>query len=491
MAAFPPQLINGASIPSIQQLLLDMAQYVTTNITSTSVLSQQAILQAIQQTLFNIIDILNAYQLQNLAEQEYATLVNVTGIFQFLSAQDQALITARLNSVSSLINTIYPLPLILVANVNNLGNGQPALQGYDLTSYFVNFGGPNNPFIGEVPPVGLTSSNFISNAQNMANAWLDALNYLNTTTNQFQLTSYNPVDRMYNCSQDTFDLISNYNTSLPNLLLDNDLTSTQLTQVWNSVVALPSILRVLGLLYNNPSIAEYQTINALKYIIFNLIYLTNAVLASFTVPNNLPQPAAATIRMNESLMDFANRTIGDFSNWEIIAAANNLQPPYTGTIPAIGIATPGTNLFLPPYSSTVPISNYTEAYLGTDINIGLPGTTLSTWTGDFSLISGIDNYVGALVRRVLTPLGSLIYHNTYGSPLPQEVGAISTAAEAMLSAGYLKTALSQDPRTAQVNNISAYPIAFGEILLAAQVTPFGSNAAIPLNLVVVPETNQS
>ena len=132
MAAFPPQLFNGASLPSIQQLLLNMAEYVTANITSTSVINQQNVLQAIQQTLFNIIDILNAYQLQNLAEQEYSTLVNVTTILAFLSAQDQTLINARLASVLTLANTIYTLPLILPANVNNLTNGQPALQGYDL-----------------------------------------------------------------------------------------------------------------------------------------------------------------------------------------------------------------------------------------------------------------------------------------------------------------------------------------------------------------------
>jgi hypothetical protein len=487
MAAFPPQLFNGASLPSIQQLLLNMAEYVTANITSTSVINQQNVLQAIQQTLFNIIDILNAYQLQNLAEQEYSTLVNVTTILAFLSAQDQTLINARLASVLTLANTIYTLPLILPANVNNLTNGQPALQGYDLISYFVQFNA-------EVPPVGLTVDNFIANAQNMAIAWSDALNYLNMNPTPFQLTAYNPVDRMYNCSQDTSNLISNYNALppvLPNLSLYNNLTPTQLTQVWNSIVALPSILRVLGLLYNNPAIAEYQSINALKFTIYNLIYLTNAVLASFAVPNNLPQPAIATIRMNESLMDFANRTTGNFSNWGIIAAANNLRPPYTGIIPAPGIATPGTNLFLPPYSSTTPISNYTEAYLGTDIDIGFPGTTLTRWTGDFSLISGLNNYIGALVRRVLTPLGSLIYHNTYGSLLPQEVGNISTSAEAMLSAGYLKTALLQDPRTSQVNNITAFAPAFGEIVLQAQVTPYGANVSIPLNLVVVPEAPQS
>jgi hypothetical protein len=491
MSAFLSQQFSGASIFSVQQLLLTLAEYVTANINSTSIYSQENVLQAIQQTLFNILDILNAYQLQSLAAQEYSTLQNVNGIFQYLSAQDQILINARLISLNLLSTTIYPLPLILTANVNNLTNGQPALESYDLTSYMIQFGsGSTGGTLGEIPPTGLTVNNLISNAQDMANAWLAALNYLNTTTNRFYLTAYNPIDRMYNCSLDTFNLISNYNTDPVNLNLYPNLTATQLTQVWNSIVALPSILRVLGLLYNDPSQVQYQEINALKFTIFNLIYATNAVLSTFVIPNNLPQPITAKIQALESLMDFAARTTGNFENWTLIAAANNLQPPYTGTAPAPGIATPGTYLFLPPYSSSSPISSYSDAYLGTDIDIGLPGSTLTTWVGDFSLISGLNNYIGALARRILTPLGALIYHSSYGSQLPPEVGNIATASEAMLLANYLRIALLQDPRTQSVNSIQAfpYPAIFGAIVMNASVTPFGLSST-PFNLVLQPLSN--
>jgi hypothetical protein len=546
---FPIQPFIPASVPSMQGMLLSMAEYVSGTITTSSANNQEYILQAIQQTLMNALHIIDAYQIQSLMQQEYSLLINIIPILPNLSISDQNLINARIASFNLLTETIYatptgsPYPISFSLDLNQLNNGLPALPNIDLTSYFVTFNY-------EVPPVGLlsnyiinsvgldfggtfitlttplteipangtlvvditttantlfisnnstTSKLYLENVANfsvgstihifdftvysdaMVNAWLDALNYLSTSGTLQQLSAYGPTERMYYCSLDTSNFISNV-TFAPNLTSTADLT-----QLWNSLVALPTLLRVSSLLYNDPSSQLSQSINCIKYTIINLIIETNIVLASFTAPNNLQQPLTGILKVNESLMDFAARTTGNFSNWEAIATANNLTPPYVGIVSVPGIAIPGQKLFLPPFTINSPIANYNDAFLGTDINIGPPYSELLVWTGDFSLITGVDNYSEALARRVLTPVGSLIYHTSYGSLLPAQIGGISTFNEAILLSSYLKSALLSDTRTQTVNQITAYPVKFGQIVMTASVTPYGSASQVPFNLVIIPQ----
>src|SRR5579863_699549 len=258
------EIYNPGAIPSVQEMLISLSVYITNTITTSSVGNQQYILQAIQQTLFNAIQILDAYQIGNLMSQEYSLLSRISGNSLGISPSDLVLINNRLASMNALVQTIYPLSLSIPFNINNLTNGIPALPTYDLISYMVQF-----DF--ETPPVGLSLSNFQANSQSMATAWQDALNFLVTNGSAFQTTTYDAVDRMYNCSQDTTNLTNN-------ITLSSNLTNLQ--QIWNSIIALPSLLRVAGLLYNNPSEQSSQSINALKFLIYNLIYVTNSVLAT-------------------------------------------------------------------------------------------------------------------------------------------------------------------------------------------------------------------
>jgi hypothetical protein len=475
MLLFPIQQFIPASVPSMQGMLLSMAEYVSGTITTSSADNQQYIFKAIQQTLMSALHIIDAYQIQSLMQQEYSLLLNLVPILTNLSINDQNLINSRLASFNSLNETIYTLPTSVPLTINNLNSGQSALPDDDLLSYLVNF-----DF--EVPPVGLTLdlTNFLDNSDAMAAAWLDALTYLQMNGNVQQISAYGPTERMYYSCLDTSNFVSN-------MVFSNKLNSTQTMQMWNSLVALPTLLRVSSLLYNDPSSQLSQSINCIKFVISNLIIETNRVLSTFTVPNNLQKPQTAKLRVNESLLDFAARTTGDFSNWESVASANNLFPPYVGTVAAPGIAIPGQKLFLPPFSVNSPIANYDDAFLGTDIDIGPPYSNLEMWTGDFSLIRGINNYLGALARRVLTPVGSLIYHTSYGSLIPGEIGNVSTANEAMLLSSYLKSALLSDTRTQTVNQITAYPVNFGQIVMTAIVSPYGSADQVPFNLVIIPQ----
>lgn len=467
-------LFNVSAIPSFQQLLFDLASYVSINITPSSVSGQQAVLQAIQQTLTNALHLWDAYQIQSLLAQEY-TLLNIASTLN-ISPVDLQYIDARIASFKALYQSVYPLNVNVSYNINNLTNGAPALPAYDLLSYFVQFDS-------EILPLTLTTSNFQSTIQTMATAWQDAYIYLNQGNGTLnQQTSILSVNKMADCCLDIVNFVSN-------LTLDSSITN--LNQIWNSIVALPTMLRYFSLVYQDPSSQASQSINAIKFVMLNLLLETNATLAAFSTQNKIQTPTQATLRASETLMDFAARTTGDFSQWSVIAQANKLVPPYTGIIPAPGIAVPGTKLYLPPYSSnSIPVGEYENYYLGIDWDFGYPYTTLDTWNGDFSMVSGISNYTEALARRVLTPLGSLIYHTNYGSQLPAEIGNVQTAQEAALQLSYLKNALLSDPRTQSIARITAYPVKFGDIVLTSAVIPYGLNQLVPFNLLVVPVGSQ-
>ena len=477
MALYPVTTFSSGAVPSVEEALLDLAEYITTNITPASVSGQQQILVGIQQTLLNAIHLIDAYQIQLLMSQEYSLLSRIEEASLGLDSSDAVLVANRLASFNDLVNTIYPLSPWLTFNLNNLASGQSALPVYDLISYYMQFNF-------ETIPSGLTFSNFDTEATAMATAWGNVVTYLGNNGTSFQVTAYDPSDRMYLSSEDVATFVSN--VTFP--------TSTQMTlsQAWNLLVALPSLLRVASLLFWNPASAAQQAIIALKFLIFQLIYQTNTLLTSFNIPSNIQQPQSATLRAGESLLDFSARTTGTYSNWESIASANNLLPPYVGTSIAPNIAVPGDSLYLPPYPTVpLPLGDYAEGYLGTDINIGIPGANnneLTTWTGDFSLISGIPNLSSALYRRVLTPLGSLIYHTTYGSPIPAAAGNISTANEAGFLLADLRNTILSDPRVSAVNQITAYAGGYGSIILTALLTPFGINQIVPFNLVLVPQT---
>ena len=107
---FPIQQFIPASVPSIQGMLLSMAEYVSGTITTSSVDNQEYILQAIQQTLMSALHIIDAYQIQSLMAQEYSLLLNLIPTLTHLSNNDQVLINNRLASFKDLIDSIYLLP---------------------------------------------------------------------------------------------------------------------------------------------------------------------------------------------------------------------------------------------------------------------------------------------------------------------------------------------------------------------------------------------
>lgn len=474
--------VSSGALYTFQIMLLDLSEYINTNITTSNIDTQEATLLAIQQTLINSLNILDAYTIQTLMAQEYSLLSRILSANLNLSVSDQALITNRINSFNYLVNSIYPIPQWLQFNLDNLAQGIPAIQGYDLLAYYIAF---NN----EVAPTGINLTNFYSLAQAEANAWLNVLNYLTINGTTFQVSAYNSVDRMY---QSAYDLYANVlvttnpdgSVAEPNLVF---ATGVNPSYAWNTIVALPTLLRVASVLANDPSSPTSQSTNAIKYLIYIMLGEINALLVTFSEANNVTLPVLADLRVGESLMDFAARTTGSTENWTTIAALNNLQPPYISNIAGVNVATPGQNLYIPGSTGTgITLNDYLTAYLGTDISFGPLFSTLTTWTGDFATDSGYNNYLQALARRVMTNQNNLIYHTDYGSLLRQEVGNVRSANSASLLSSYLNKALISDVRTETVSKILAVPYNSDQILLSTTVKPKGSLSAKNFSLVVVP-----
>lgn len=258
--------------------------------------------------------------------------------------------------------------------------------------------------------------------------------------------------------------------------------------LWSQVIALPAYFMGCQYSYANFMEAYRQQYDVIRMIgiLFAVsnaaIYSTQSTLANSTV-------SLATLRQGETLQSFAQRTTGSFENWIEIAEINNLLPPYinTGTTPIPNTVTYGQNLYLPPGPSSVPTS-YTKTILGTDLNFGQPFGDAPNWTGDLSTVSGLDNYVLALLRRVFTPLRTYPYNAEYGSRLPLEVGKTTSPAESARLGSYLRTTLLSDPRTAAVPSVSAsFSQQYQALTATAEVVPIGQNT--PQTLTVKVQTN--
>ena len=164
----------------------------------------------------------------------------------------------------------------------------------------------------------------------------------------------------------------------------------------------------------------------------------------------------ATLRVNDTLMDVASRSLGDFEQWSAIATLNGLTPPYPSPD---NKAQAGQQVFLPGTTGTVasgtPVASYAANVLGTDYDFGPINGTQPAWTGDYQLITGLLNYARSVGRRLQTPIGTLIYHVTYGSRIPGEVGAVQSIDEAARLAAFGESAVMSDPRTASVLSATA------------------------------------
>ena len=198
-----------------------------------------------------------------------------------------------------------------------------------------------------------------------------------------------------------------------------------------------------------------------------------------------------TVYVNETLMDVAARALGDFEAWSQIAALNGLVPPYVGPVSQPGIVGWGQQVVLPtPGASGAalgPLPSYNANFLGTDLYLGPIIGSMPNWTGDFETVTGYSNLSYALGRRLQTPLGSLIYHPTYGCRIPSQIGVVQDNATLGQIAAFGKSALLSDPRVQTVLSAVATLVANSTVAFSGTVQPGGfTNTAVGVDEVISP-----
>lgn len=253
---------------------------------------------------------------------------------------------------------------------------------------------------------------------------------------------------------------------------------------------MPSLVMEAYQLATPPYSLASQQQSLIKYVILLMMQQLARMMIILRSPGTQPVNLV-TIQVGQTLQDIAGIHLGNFELWPQIAYINNLQPPYIGPVTQPGIAGWGTQIFLPTPGTNPAamgsVPSYINNFLGIDLFIGPINGDMPPWTGDFQTISGYDNLRWALGRRLQTTLGSFIYHPSYGSRIPPEVGNVQSVHEASLINTFGISALASDPRVERVISSVTQLLPNFAVAFQASVQPSGfGTSPVLLNEVLQP-----
>ena len=473
--------------------VLQTLNYYNSNLDPTQIVQAQNLTAFTASSLKNALIALSAIQDTNQVYNNYLLLSEAFAVPVSLDANTATYIKNRLTGMLQFSENQTRFNVTLTAP--NYAYVQDTLPIADpqYLEYILNFVGEPNPIYGSLvtqtnqpitteslQPITLgTISTIIQAAQEAADAWLTLATALESSGFPYTGSAYNAVIQMYESSMVAYQM-----------LVDADLVNqNSLQTAWNNLVSIPSMLGMAALTGNDPTSLQSQNVNTAKYIIGTTLKSLDTTLVSLRqqVAGNIQ---LATVRENDNLMDMAARSLGNFEQWTQIAATNNLQPPYIASGVTALTAVPGQQLFLPTTGvvqtqGTVP--SYTLNYLGVDIYYGPLNQDIAVWAGDFQLISGYQNLSFSLGRRLQTTLGSLVYHNDFGSRIPPEVGTITDSNTLSYITAYAKSALLSDPRVNKIVSASTTAYQNYAINVTATVLPNGAGSqAASVNEVLGP-----
>lgn len=201
-------------------------------------------------------------------------------------------------------------------------------------------------------------------------------------------------------------------------------------------------------------------------LIYRNVILNIAVrflyVAALTNNPNTGNVEIVTPLVNQNVMDVAAAVYGNFENWTGLV---NVDPALQPT----QIFNGGTSINLSGSSTDL------QSIYGSDIFINAQSSSIGinapqSWGGDFAVISGVMNVLYALGRRLMTPLGYLIYEPKYGSRVPSEVGTPLSQVTFGIVQAFVKSTLLSDPRVKQVQNIQVGYGNNNEILVSASIS---------------------
>lgn len=181
----------------------------------------------------------------------------------------------------------------------------------------------------------------------------------------------------------------------------------------------------------------------------------------------------------DTLQLIAARELGDPARWADLANINNLLPPYITD--DAGLASPrvllsGSVIVVPaqaPVSQTATSTDPDEVY---ELDLGLVGGDLAAdENGDFLVFTGRENLRQALVHRVISDRGELLWHPNYGTLIRSLIGVVNGPTASTLAAKYVEATLRADPRVREVPSVVA-EVSGDVIRVSATVIPITGNS---------------
>lgn len=159
----------------------------------------------------------------------------------------------------------------------------------------------------------------------------------------------------------------------------------------------------------------------------------------------------------DTLQQVAARELGDASRWPEIVSYNKLVPPFITDDPVLaveGVVLTGELIMVP---APVPVSDAStnpNATFLSDVKLQ-NGLVEADAAGDLLLCEGLPNLRQALIHRVRTTRGELMYHPWYGSLLKRLLGTVNGPTANILAAQYARSAVETDPRVQEVTRATA------------------------------------
>jgi phage baseplate assembly protein W len=119
--------------------------------------------------------------------------------------------------------------------------------------------------------------------------------------------------------------------------------------------------------------------------------------------------------------------------------------------------------------------------LGVDILLN-NGDFQVNQAGDLSWTAGLDNLEQALVHRIRTVIGALIWHPEYGTIIQNLISKPNTDVLRTIIAIELLRTLSEEPRIERINNLEVKELYTDTIVISLEIIPISSDK--PENLLL-------
>jgi len=198
----------------------------------------------------------------------------------------------------------------------------------------------------------------------------------------------------------------------------------------------------------------------------------------------------------DTLRQIARRELGSADQWWLLASFNQLDYPFIdtsgATYPGKKVLGLGATLLLVKDTEDPSVKRATiqddpdqnALLFGTDMVLSSFGDLqVNAATGDWQTVTGTDNLVGALYRRITTRTGLYPYHPEYGSNLEAHIGqAADPMQAASVRLDVIQTMLAE-PRIQAVRKVE---LSLSEDHVDVNILNevIGANSVVPLNIVL-------